>query len=260
MRQHPRHLDWWSWLWIVASTTSTSLPPTATPSRCWDQPSNPIGTLCSWPASRKNAPPLEPPGHFTKSLRLLHTDHFDLFQLHTVATVEEVEQIFAPGGAMEVLLKARDAGQTRFLGFSAHSEEAALALMDSFDFDTILFPVNFVCWHKGGFGPRVLARAQQEGLGILALKSLARGKLAEGEGERWPKCWYSPFDTPEAITAALRFTLSRPVTAAVLPGHEPLMRWAWDAADAFAPLTATEEEELARHSRGLDPIFPLTET
>ena len=34
------------------------------------------------------------------------------------------------------------AGKIRFLGFSAHSVEAALALIEGFAFDTILFPIN----------------------------------------------------------------------------------------------------------------------
>ena len=36
---------------------------------------------------------------------------------------------------MEVFIEARKQGQIRYLGFSAHSEEAALAAMERFDFD-----------------------------------------------------------------------------------------------------------------------------
>ncbi len=67
-----------------------------------------------------------------RSLELLRTDHVDLYQHHAVTTVEEVETIMGPGGAMETFVKAREKGLVRFLGFSAHGEAAALALMDRF--------------------------------------------------------------------------------------------------------------------------------
>jgi len=50
-----------------------------------------------------------------------------------------------------------------------------MAMMDRFDFDTILFPVNFTTWNAGNFGPQVLARAQEKNMGILALKAMAKG-------------------------------------------------------------------------------------
>jgi predicted aldo/keto reductase-like oxidoreductase len=95
-----------------------------------------------------------------RSLQRLRTDHFDLYQLHAVTKLEDVETVFGPGGAMEAFEKARKDGKVRFLGFSAHSVEAVLALMDRFPFDSIMFPVNYATWHAGNFGPQVLARAQ----------------------------------------------------------------------------------------------------
>jgi aryl-alcohol dehydrogenase-like predicted oxidoreductase len=188
-----------------------------------------------------------------RSLDLLRTDHFDLYQLHAVTTMEEV---FGPGGALEAFVEARQRGLVRYLGFSAHSEEAALALMDRFEFDTILFPFNWVCWHQGNFGPGVLDRAQEKGLGILALKALAKRRWKEDEERQWPKCWYAPVDTREEAALALRFTLSKPVTAAVSPSHAELMWWACDAAEEFKPLSDKEAAQLAKRSEGLDPIFP----
>src|SRR5579862_3358932 len=69
------------------------------------------------------------------SLRHLKTDRFDLYQLHGVSTVQEAETCLAPGGALEAVLAARDSGLVRYVGFSAHSAEAALLLMDQFAFD-----------------------------------------------------------------------------------------------------------------------------
>ncbi len=193
-----------------------------------------------------------------RSLKLLRTDYFDLYQLHEASTLEDVDRIMGPGGAMEVLVQARQQGLARYLGFSAHSEEAALALLDLFAFDSILFPFNWVCWHQGNFGPRVLEKAQEKGVGVLALKALAKRQLKEGGENKWPKCWYAPVDTPEEAALALRFTLSRPITAAVSPSHAELLWWACDAADQFKPLSEEEEAQIAKLSEGLEPIFPLS--
>ena len=74
----------------------------------------------------------------------------------------DVETILGPGGALEAFVKARKAGKVRFLGFSAHSVEAAQALIQGFDFDTILFPINFRTWHAGNFGPRFSNRLNEK--------------------------------------------------------------------------------------------------
>src|ERR1700689_1028071 len=78
-----------------------------------------------------------------RSLDRLHTDHFDLYQFHAVSSLDDVARILGPGGAAEAFVKARAQGNARYLGCSAHSAEAALALMDGFHLDSILFPVNF---------------------------------------------------------------------------------------------------------------------
>jgi len=119
-----------------------------------------------------------------QSLAHMRTDHFDLYQLHAVTTAADVDQIFAAGDALEAFVAARKAGKVRFLGFSAHSVTAALALMDRFAFDTILFPINFATWYAGNFGPQVLDVAQRKQMGILALKAMARRPWPEGAARR----------------------------------------------------------------------------
>ena len=192
-----------------------------------------------------------------RSLELLRTDHFDLYQLHSVTTREDVDTILGPGGAMETFLKARDQGKVRYLGFSAHSEEAALALLDAFSFDSILFPINWVTWLKGKFGPRVLPKAKEKGAAILALKTLAKRTWRENEERTFDKTWYHPVDTYEEALLGFRFTMSRGVTAAVTPGHEKFLWWACDAAEEYTPLSAEEEAQLAERAKELDPIFAV---
>jgi predicted aldo/keto reductase-like oxidoreductase len=191
-----------------------------------------------------------------QSLRRMRTDHFDLYQFHAVTKVQEVEAILGPGGAMEAYQAARKAGKIRFIGFSAHSVEAALALMKGYDFDTILYPINYATWHAGNFGPQVLEAARKKGMGILALKSMARQPWQDkAERSRHPKCWYEPFEKPEDILMGMRFTLSHPVTAAIPPGDESIFEIALSVAPKFAPLTAKEAEEIKRKGLSTQPLF-----
>ena len=109
-----------------------------------------------------------------RSLSRLRTDYFDLYQLHAVTKLEDVETILRPGGAMEAFEAARQAGKIRLIGFSAHSVEAALALMERYEFDTILFPVNYATWHAGSFGPQVLETARKKRSWAFGLRCRTR--------------------------------------------------------------------------------------
>lgn len=190
------------------------------------------------------------------SLRDLRTDHVDLYQLHAIRTLEDVETAFGPGGAMETYLAAREEGKTRFLGFSAHSEEAALAAMERFDFDSTLFPVNAVCIENGNFGPAVLAKAAERGVSVLAMKSLAWRPVAAGESKPYPNCWYRPMEDPNVARLLLGYTLGHPVVAAVSPASAELFMLAVEAGLRYRPLTDAERAQLMARIEGVPPIFP----
>jgi predicted aldo/keto reductase-like oxidoreductase len=192
-----------------------------------------------------------------QSLKYLRTDYFDLYQLHNLSKVEDVETAFGPSGAMEVFLKAKEEGKARYLGFSAHSEEAALLALDKFDFDTALFPINFVCWHQGNFGSNLLQKAKERNMGILALKALAYTTIPKGEEKPYKKCWYRPipFEEESMLDLALRFTMSQSTTAAIPPG-EPEYFWkALDLVPDLAPLTAEDENIIKSLAQGIEPLF-----
>jgi aryl-alcohol dehydrogenase-like predicted oxidoreductase len=191
-----------------------------------------------------------------QSLKNLRTDHVDLYQFHAVTTLADVDTILGPGGAMETFLEARKEGKIRFIGFSAHSVEAAMAMMDRFDFDTILFPVNYATWYAGNFGPQVLDRAHQKKMGILALKAMAKGPWPQGvENPKYPKCWYEPLATPDEIRMGLRFTLSHPVTAAIPPGEADLFKIALNVSDSLKPLKKSEVKLIKEKALGGNPLF-----
>lgn len=190
-----------------------------------------------------------------QSLKYLHTGHFDLYQLHAVTTLEDVDTIFGKGGALETFVEAREEGKVKYLGFSAHSVEAALALMNGFDFDTILFPFNYAAWYNGNFGPQVMEEAKKREMGILALKAMAWRRWEEGEERTIDKTWYKPLTDKEQARAGLRFTLSHPVTAAIPPGHEDLFSMALGLATDFKAMDKDEIGAIKEKAMLTDPIF-----
>lgn len=193
-----------------------------------------------------------------QSLERLQTSFLDLYQLHALKDVAaDVDPAFGKGGALETLVEARRAGLVRHLGFSAHSEEAALTAMDRFAFDSILFPVHFSSWYAGGFGARVVEAARARNVTILALKPLAlRPWLPKSPlRERYSRCWYEPVTDPELVDLAVRFTLDQPVASALPPGDEELFWTAVDCAVGVRPLGEAERERLRAAAAGLEPLF-----
>jgi len=193
-----------------------------------------------------------------ESLTRLKTDHLDLYQLHAVSSVEEAEICLGPGGALEAFVEARDAGLVRYLGFSAHSAEAAVKLMESFAFDSILFPFNYTTYYQAGFGPQVMQMAQSKGVARLALKGMARRPWGENADRSIAQnTWYEPHTDPDEAELALRWTLSLPITAAIPPGDPDLFRLALDIGERYSPVTIAEREAIETRANLEKPLFAL---
>jgi hypothetical protein len=77
------------------------------------------------------------------SLKRLQTDHLDMLKIHAVESTEEVAEICKKGGVLELLMKMKEEGVTRFIGFSGHGNMPALkAMIDTGSFDSMLFAMN----------------------------------------------------------------------------------------------------------------------
>ncbi len=194
-----------------------------------------------------------------ESLRQLRTDHVDLYQFHALSKMSQLDEIFGPKGAMEAFQAAKQAGKLRYIGFSAHSVEVAIAAMDRYEFDTILFPINFVLFSQAKFGPQVIEHAQKKGMGIMAIKGMAKTTWPDSmkKGHPQEKCWYEPADFPHQAALGYRWTLSQPITAAMPPGDERYFRLGMDVGQQFKPITHTEEQKLMASAAGANPIFHL---
>jgi predicted aldo/keto reductase-like oxidoreductase len=147
----------------------------------------------------------QPDGHFTKvpkgeatrqvemNLKELQADYIDAILIHGTPGVEQmtVEQ------CMEVhaeLVKARDKGLVRYIGFSAHHYfDKALALISTNQFDLCMLAYGYL--PRGNtrlFSPQTaelrnacLAKAHELKMGIVAMKVLGAGMLGGYGQKNW---------------------------------------------------------------------------
>ncbi len=193
------------------------------------------------------------------SLRLLKTDHFDLYQMHHLVRVADVKKALGPDGALETFLKAKEEGKIKYIGFSAHTTKAALEALRGFDFDTVMFPINFVEFFLRDFGKDVMAQANAQGAAILAIKAMSRGAWPK-DVERTRKWWYRSVEDDLEVNLAWRFVLSQKgVVAGFPPSYLDLLDKAILAVQHFRPVTQGELDELKRVAQTAGSIFAREE-
>jgi aryl-alcohol dehydrogenase-like predicted oxidoreductase len=114
-----------------------------------------------------------------RSLKRLNTDYLDLWQLHHVSFEQELDKIFSKDGAAKALEEAKAQKLIRFAGISGHHEPDIIAEgLRRYPFDTTLICINAADkHHPRPFIPTVLPVARQKGVGVIAMKVPAYGRL-----------------------------------------------------------------------------------
>jgi aryl-alcohol dehydrogenase-like predicted oxidoreductase len=156
-----------------------------------------------------------------KSLQLLQTDHIDLWQIHNLSKKEQVEQIFAPDGAVQALLRAREEKIVRFIGVTGHADpDVLLEAIRRFPFDTVLMAVNAADPHHMSFSKQLLPLAVEKEMGIIGMKIPARGRILASwtpppaEAQRHGPVAARPGTL--TMAEAMRYTLSLPVSTVII--------------------------------------------
>jgi len=194
-----------------------------------------------------------------RSMERLRTNKFDLYQLHAVTSLDELNAATQAGGAIETLAEARDSGLTRFVGITAHGAQAPAVVAEAlrrFDFDTVMFPVNYVQYGQAGYrreAEALIAQCQARHVGVMAIKSVARGPW--GVQAHTHHTWYEPFNRPELIQPAVNFVLSQPVTGLCTAGDPRLLPLQLAACAGYARLPAGEQEALIASAAQIEPLF-----
>ena len=186
----------------------------------------------------------------TRSLARLRTDHVDLLQLHT-CTEDDLRR----GDVIEVVERARQRGQTRFIGYSGDGPAARHAV-ECGRFDTLQTSINVADQEALHL---TLPLAQARGVGVIAKRPIANAAWRTGERpanayhhaywDRLKRLDYEFLRRPlaESIGTALRFTASLPGVATLVVGTTQPGRWR-DNAALLAPgaLPASEMDAIRR--------------
>jgi len=146
-----------------------------------------------------------------RSLELLHTDHIDLWQIHGVCDLPDLDNVFAPGGAIEAFVRAKDEGIVSWIGITGHTEQAPVVHAEALrrhDFDSVLTPVNYHLYtaddtFRDNFDI-LYQLVQDRDVALRTIKAIARKPWV---ADRALATWYEPFTEPEDIRAAMSWVL-----------------------------------------------------
>ena len=167
-----------------------------------------------------------------RSLQRLRVDHVDLVQLHSCS-----QAVLERGDAIGVLQKAREAGKTRFIGYSGDGQNAVYAI-ESGVFDTLQTSVSIA---DGEAIDLTLPLAVRQGMGVIAKRPIANAAWKTGSKpgnpyhqEYWRRLEVLQYDfldgdLSQSISKALRFTLAQPGVATAIVGTTQPGRWASNA-------------------------------
>ena len=93
-----------------------------------------------------------------------------------MGTEGDLEAIFAPGGAIEAFIEAKNTGLTRFVGVTGHRDPAVVRqCLERFDFDVVTVPVNPAEAAYKSFLDEVLPLAAGSGAAVIGMKIFLRG-------------------------------------------------------------------------------------
>lgn len=165
-----------------------------------------------------------------ESLRRLQTDTIDLLQFHEVIRISDPDRIFSSDGAIAALLKAKQAGKIRFIGFSGHkSPEIHLKMLQTakkngFLFDAVQMPLNVMDAHFESFEKKVLPVLFENNIGIVGMKPIGNNIILKSNTVTAVEC--------------LQYAMSLPVST-VITGCDTLeiLQQAIDTARNLRPLS-----------------------
>jgi predicted aldo/keto reductase-like oxidoreductase len=165
-----------------------------------------------------------------ESLQRLQTDHVELMQFHENIRMEDADRIFAPGGGMEAMLAARQAGKVRYIGFTGHKDPLVhlrmleVAEAHDFHFDAVQMPLSVMDAHFRSFQKQVLPVLVRQGIGVLGMKPLGSGAILQLKTVTPIECLHYAMNLP---------------TATVITGIErmELLDQALEAARTFKPMS-----------------------
>jgi len=194
-----------------------------------------------------------------RSLKLLQTETFDLYQCHAITTIEELDTITMKGGALEAFVEARQRGLIKHIGITGHGVNAPQIYLEAlrrFEFDSVLFPLNFVQMAIPEFrknADELISVCKAKDVGTMIIKTIT--KAPWGERPHTANTWYEPFDQMDEIQRAVNFGLSYEVTGLCTAGDTRILPMVLQACNNFTPMNEAQREEMIKSAKQFEPLF-----
>lgn len=194
-----------------------------------------------------------------QSLVKLRTDHVDLLQLHNLVDEDEWRTAFAPGGALEAAVQARDEGLVRNIGVTGHGLTVAtqhLRSLQEFDFASVLLPYNYPMSLNSEYMADFEALAEvcaDRGVALQTIKSITRAPW--GDRDQTAATWYEPLRDEEAISTAVDWVLGRPEVFLNTVGDIHILPKVLDAAQRFSERPDETAMRELQAAWGMEPLF-----
>lgn len=192
---------------------------------------------------------------YHNSMKELQTDHIDYLLLHGVGMgtgIEEYESRYIKNGVLDYLLKEREAGRIRNLGFSYHGDvkvfDRLLAEHDRYKWDFVQIQLNYLDWrYAKQINPRntnaeyLYAELSKRNIPAVIMEPLLGGRLSNVPNNIMAKLKERE---PEKSVAswAFRFAGSFPGVLTVLSGMTR-MEHLKDNLSTYSPLRPLTDEE-----------------
>jgi len=195
-----------------------------------------------------------------RSLERLGVDHVDLIQLHNLVEPDEWDVAFAPGGAVEALMWARDEGLAGHVGITGHGLRIAsmhLRSLERADFASVLLPYSYVLLQDPSYRAdveRLLEVCAERQVAVQTIKAVARRRWVGDDGPRYS--WYEPLQDMAALGRAVRFVLGDTRLFLNTSSDARLLRPILEAASSAGPRSPADDELAADvASSEMQPLF-----
>ena len=194
-----------------------------------------------------------------QSLKRLQTETFDLYQFHAITKMEELDAVTMKGGALEAFVEARERGLFKYIGITGHGVNAPQIYLEAlrrFDFDSVLFPLNFVQLANPEYrryAEELIAECKAKDVGTMIIKSITRAPW--GERPHTATTWYEPFEKMDEIQRAVNFALSYEVTGVCTAGDTRVLPLMLKACENFVQLNESEREQMIQSANQYEPLF-----
>jgi aryl-alcohol dehydrogenase-like predicted oxidoreductase len=195
-----------------------------------------------------------------RSLELLRTDHIDLLQLHNLVDEVEWQTAYAPGGALEAAVRAKEEGLVRDIGVTGHGVTVARQhrrSLEEYDFASVLLPYNYPMTRNAEYMAdfeELLDVCAERGVAVQTIKSITRAPWA-GDADRHAATWYEPLTDPEAIDTAVAWVLGRPGIFLNTVGDIHVLPKVLDAAHRFTDRPGEDAMARLETAWGMEPLF-----